>query len=446
MVPPDAFEVGGDLAVTPGRRWCCAPTVFELIQYTPQTETVFATPLLMVPPMINKFYVMDLAPGPQPGRVPRRRGPAGVRDLLAQPGRPAPRLGARPYGQRRPRGPRRRREITGAAPHLLGGLLRRHHRRAGRRRTWRRPVGRTGSPRSPCSVTMLDQERAGTAGALVDEPTAAAAIAASRARGYLDGQGAGRGVRLAAPRRPDLELLGQQLPAGQHPAGVRHPVLERRHHPDDRRRCTATSSTAALDNALTRPGRGHAAGHAGRPRRGDRRLLRGRGQRRPHLPVAQLLSPAPSCSAATAGSCCPPTGTSPRWSTRRATRSPATRSTDDPTGRRRRLGGRREHRAGLAGGRTTPRWLAERVRASGWPRRRRWAATGCRRSARRPAATCWTPDGAPCVTVSVGGRRLRVAVRPGTDPAGRRCCCATASAPAWSCSSRSSTRSTRRSR
>ncbi len=62
MVEPDAFEVGVDLAATPGAVVLRTP-VFELIQYRPVTPAVRQVPLLLVPPVINKFYVMDLAPG-----------------------------------------------------------------------------------------------------------------------------------------------------------------------------------------------------------------------------------------------------------------------------------------------------------------------------------------------------------------------------------------------
>jgi len=62
MVEPDAFKVGVDLAVTP-RAVVARTEVFELIQYRPATATVRQVPLLIVPPTINKFYAIDLAPG-----------------------------------------------------------------------------------------------------------------------------------------------------------------------------------------------------------------------------------------------------------------------------------------------------------------------------------------------------------------------------------------------
>src|ERR1700735_1941833 len=58
---PGNLEVGVNMAVTPGTV-ILQNELMQLIQYTPSTENVLRTPLLIVPPWINKFYILDLKP------------------------------------------------------------------------------------------------------------------------------------------------------------------------------------------------------------------------------------------------------------------------------------------------------------------------------------------------------------------------------------------------
>ena len=58
---PGAFEIGRDIATTPGKVIKETP-LYQLIQYAPTTGMVAGTPLVIFPPWINRFYILDLGP------------------------------------------------------------------------------------------------------------------------------------------------------------------------------------------------------------------------------------------------------------------------------------------------------------------------------------------------------------------------------------------------
>jgi polyhydroxyalkanoate synthase len=186
-VDTSKFTVGENLALTPGSV-VLRTEVFELIQYAPQTDTVREVPLLFVPPTINKFYVFDLAPGRSMIEWFVRQGQQVFAISWRNPDVQQGHFDLDTYADAVLQARDAVAAITGqSAVHLNGacsggiisaGVL--GHLAA---------EGRLGEIASlTLLVAALDNARAGTASALVGRETAAAAVADSARRGYLDGE------------------------------------------------------------------------------------------------------------------------------------------------------------------------------------------------------------------------------------------------------------------
>jgi polyhydroxyalkanoate synthase subunit PhaC len=187
MVESDAYVVGETVAITKGAV-VLQTSIFELIQYAPQTPKVNTVPLLMVPPVINKFYIMDIAPGRsmieyfvQQGQqvfvISWRNPQARHRDW-----------GFDAYGAAIVEAMDAVQKIAGTeSVHLFatcsGGIL------AAMVAAHLGEIGEGDRVAGlSLAVTVLDENRAGFAAAAMSERAAQAAIRVSGRKGFLDGR------------------------------------------------------------------------------------------------------------------------------------------------------------------------------------------------------------------------------------------------------------------
>ena len=218
MVDTSGFEVGRNLAATPGAV-VFRSEMLELIHYSPQTEVVRRIPLMIVPPTINKNYALDLAPGRSLVEYLVQQGQQVFMISWRNPDARHAHWGLDEYvtavldamaAAERVCGT----ESTAVAGVCSGGII------AGLAAAHLAATGRQDRLAAfTLLVTVLDNARAGTSAALIDEPLAAAAKAMSERRGYLDGRAL---AEVFAWLRPgDLiwnywvnnYLLGKQPPA-----------------------------------------------------------------------------------------------------------------------------------------------------------------------------------------------------------------------------------------
>ena len=231
MTDMAAFRIGENIAVTPGKV-VYQNDLIQLIQYAPTTETVKRRPLLIIPPWINKFYILDLRPD---NSFIRWAVAQGHTVFVISWVNPDEHLAAKTFADYMREGPlaaldameqatgEREANVIG---YCLGGTLL-------AATLAYMAVKRDNRIKSATFlVTMVDFAEAGELSVFIDEEQLAALEERMNAKGYLEGRDMAHDLQHAARQRSDLVVCRQQLPARQVAVPVRPALLERRFDPD----------------------------------------------------------------------------------------------------------------------------------------------------------------------------------------------------------------------
>jgi polyhydroxyalkanoate synthase len=185
MVDTSKFDVGGNIAVTEGSV-VLRTDVFELLQYNPRAKRVREVPLLFIPPTINKYYVLDLAPGRSMTEYLLEQGLQVFMISWRNPDASHKDYDFDTYAAAILEARAAVAEITGSEKVNLsaacsGGLL-----AAGALAHFASENKLRESGSLTLMVAALDSARAGTASAIANRELAATAVAESARKGYLE--------------------------------------------------------------------------------------------------------------------------------------------------------------------------------------------------------------------------------------------------------------------
>ena len=252
MVDGSGFVLGENIAATPGGV-VFRNEVLELIQYAPQTDEVYEVPALVVPPTINKYYALDLAPERSLVEFGVRQGRQMFLVSWRNPDTRHASWGLDTYVRGVLDALDAVEEITGSTRTVLGGacsggIL------ASITAAYLAAVGQQDRLAGlVLAVTVLDNQDAGTMAALVDARLAARAKAKSARKGYLDGRDL---AEVFAWLRPGDLVWNYWV--NNYLLGKRPPAFDILFWNSDTTRMTAALHAdfvdLAIENSLTKPG------------------------------------------------------------------------------------------------------------------------------------------------------------------------------------------------
>ena len=228
MTDESAFQLGRNVATTPGKV-VFQNDLMQLIQYQPLTEQVYKRPLVIIPPWINKYYILDLR---EKNSFIRWAVSQGHTVFVISWVNPDARLAQKGFEDYMLEGPLAALDAVEKATgerevnfigYCLGGTLLGATLALSEPRNNRNRVAS-----ATFFVSLLDFSQPGELGVFIDEAQVQSLETQDERARLPRGLGDGGHLQPAARQRPGVVVRGEQLPDGQGPVPVRPAVLERR--------------------------------------------------------------------------------------------------------------------------------------------------------------------------------------------------------------------------